>query len=184
MVGIRRMNHQVERAAVTQSNGGEVTDVTRGQSTDAERLGKRYDRTIDEPQAQIREASVHFHRTRELADGWRRVSEGAARDIPHEHLHRPALVAKEVIDLCEHETRNVTCACLVNGSAKEPVVWRALNEVVDKRTGIADKRSRATGRHRIARARCRALQARGPCRRFAAWDVGGTARALGRAAAG
>jgi hypothetical protein len=27
------------------------------------------------------------------------------------------------------------------------VVWRALNKVVDKRTGIADKRCRATGRH-------------------------------------
>ena len=147
MVGIRRLNHQVERAAVMQSNGGEVTHVARGQSTDPERLGKRYDRTIDEAQAQIREASVHFHRTRELTDGWRRVSEGAARDIPHEHLHRPALVAKDVVDLCEHETRNVTCACLVNGSAKEPMVWRALNEVVDKRTGVADKGSRATGRH-------------------------------------
>ena len=147
MVGIRRMNHQIKRAAVTQSNGGKVTHVARGQSTDAERLGKRYDRTIDEAQAQIREASIHFHRTGELTDGWRRVSESAARDIPHEHLHRPALVAKEVVDLCQHETRNVTGACLVNGSAKEPVVWRALNEVVDKRTGIADKRCRATGRH-------------------------------------
>jgi hypothetical protein len=57
------MNHQVERPAVPTSNGAEVTHVARCQATDAERLGERYNRPIDETQAQIGEASVHFHRT-------------------------------------------------------------------------------------------------------------------------
>ena len=63
LVGIGRTNHQLEGAAVTQSNGCEVTHVARGQTTDAERLGERYNRPIDEAQAKIREASVHLHRT-------------------------------------------------------------------------------------------------------------------------
>ena len=141
------MNHQFERVAVTQSNGREVTHITRGQTTNAERLGERHDRTIDETKAEIPEASVHIHRTGELTDGWRRVGERATGDILHEHAHRPALVAKEVIDLGEDETRNVAGPCLVNGIAEPPVVGRALDEIVDKRTGIADQRSRATGRH-------------------------------------
>ena len=57
------MNHQVERAAVAKSNSGEMTHVARRQATDAERLGERYNRPIDEVQAKIREASIHFHRT-------------------------------------------------------------------------------------------------------------------------
>jgi len=56
------MNDQLKRASVTQSNSREVTDVACGQTTDTERFGKRDDRTIDEAQAEIREASVHFHR--------------------------------------------------------------------------------------------------------------------------
>jgi hypothetical protein len=62
IVGIRRKNHQLERAAVAESKGGEVTHVARRQTTDAERLGKGHDRAIDEAQVQIREASVDFHR--------------------------------------------------------------------------------------------------------------------------
>jgi hypothetical protein len=42
---------------------------------------------------------------------------------------------------------HVTGACSVTDIAKASVVWRGLNEVVDERTGIADERSRATGRH-------------------------------------
>ncbi len=57
------MNHQVERPAVAESNGGEVTHVARREAAYAERLGQRYDRTVDEAQAEIREAPVHFHRT-------------------------------------------------------------------------------------------------------------------------
>ena len=43
-VRVRRMHDQLERPAVTESNGGEMTHVARGQSTDAERLGQRHDR--------------------------------------------------------------------------------------------------------------------------------------------
>jgi len=42
-----------------------------------------------------------------------------------------ALVAQEVVDLGEHETRNVPRACLVDGVPEEPVVRRALDEIVD-----------------------------------------------------
>jgi hypothetical protein len=56
------MNHQVERPAVPTSNGAEVTHVARCQATAAERL-EHHNRLIDEAQAKIREASVHFHRT-------------------------------------------------------------------------------------------------------------------------
>jgi hypothetical protein len=63
LVGIGRTNHQLEGAAVTQSNGCEVAHVARGQTTDAERLGERYNRPTDEAQAKVREAPVHFHRT-------------------------------------------------------------------------------------------------------------------------
>jgi len=43
---IRRTNHQLEGAAVTQSNGCEVPHVA-GCQTDAQRLGERNDRSID-----------------------------------------------------------------------------------------------------------------------------------------
>lgn len=141
------MNHQFKRASVTQSNGREVTQIARGQTTNAERLGERHDRTIDEAKAETPEASVHIHRTRELTDGWRRVRERAASEILHEHPHRPTLVTKTVVDLREHKTGNVPGACLVDGVAKQKVVWCALDEIVDKRPGIADQRSCATGRH-------------------------------------
>jgi hypothetical protein len=56
------MNHQLERASIAESNSREVTHVARGQTTNAKRLGERHDRTIDETKAEIREASIHFHR--------------------------------------------------------------------------------------------------------------------------
>jgi hypothetical protein len=43
------MNHQLERAAVTQSNGSKVTHVARHQPTNTKRFGECHDRTIDEP---------------------------------------------------------------------------------------------------------------------------------------
>ena len=63
LIGIRWMNHEVERPAVPESNGSEVTHVARCQPTDAERLGQRHDRSVNEAHAKIREASVHLHRT-------------------------------------------------------------------------------------------------------------------------
>jgi hypothetical protein len=52
------MNHQIERAAVTEPNASEMTHVAR-QPADAQRLGQRYDRSINEAQAKIPEASVN-----------------------------------------------------------------------------------------------------------------------------
>ena len=40
-------------------------------------------------------------------------------------------VEKEVIELCHHEARNVPCAGLVDGASKQPVVGRALYEIVE-----------------------------------------------------
>ena len=147
VVGHGRMNHQFKRVSVTQSNGREVTHIARGQTTNAERLGERHDRTIDEAKAEIPEASVHIHRTRKLTDGWRRVRERATSEILHERVHRSALVAQEVVDLGEHQTRNIASACLVNGLAKPLVVGRALYHVVDEGPGVANERRPATGRH-------------------------------------
>ena len=59
------MNDQFERAAVTPPNGSKVTHFPRDQTTDAERLSQRHDRSIDEAEAEIREASIHFHRASE-----------------------------------------------------------------------------------------------------------------------
>ena len=42
-VGVTWMNHEVEGAAVEESNGREMTHIARGQPTDTERLGERHD---------------------------------------------------------------------------------------------------------------------------------------------
>ena len=97
------MNDQLEGAAVAQSNGREVTHVARRQPANTERFGERHNRAIDEAKTKIPEASVHIHRARQLTDGWRRVGERASGEILHEPLHRLALVAKEVVDLGEHQ---------------------------------------------------------------------------------
>ena len=60
-----------------------MTHIARRQPTDVKRLGERNDRTVDEAQAEVREASVYFHRTRELTSGRRRIGEGAAGEILH-----------------------------------------------------------------------------------------------------
>lgn len=62
-VRIGRMDRQLEPAATGESNGGEVAHVARREAVNAERLGQRHHRAIDEAQTKIREASVHLHRT-------------------------------------------------------------------------------------------------------------------------
>jgi hypothetical protein len=47
------MNDELEGATITESSSGEVTHVARRQSTDAQRLGQRRDRCIDEVQADV-----------------------------------------------------------------------------------------------------------------------------------
>ena len=46
-VRVRRMHDQLERLAVTESNGGEVAHVARREPTHTERLGQSHDRRVD-----------------------------------------------------------------------------------------------------------------------------------------
>jgi hypothetical protein len=115
------MNDEIEGTAITESNSGEVTHVARRQSTDAQRLGQRHDRCVDEAETEVGKAPVDFHGAGELPECRRRICEGATREIPHECLHRLAFVAKEVVNLGEDETRHVAGAGTVDGVTKEPV---------------------------------------------------------------
>jgi hypothetical protein len=108
------MHNKRERLTVTEANSAEVADVARGEATDTEQLGERHDRRVNQPQAEIGKESVHFHRARELTSGWRRIRKSSATEILHEHLHCLTLVAKEVVELGEHESRNVTSAGVVD----------------------------------------------------------------------
>jgi hypothetical protein len=99
------MYHHFERSAIAKTNGREMTHIARDETTNAKRFGERDDRSIDEAQVDVREASVDLHGTSKLTDGRRRVREGASGEILHEHLHRPSLIAKEVVDLGETETK-------------------------------------------------------------------------------
>jgi hypothetical protein len=89
-------------------------------------------------------------------------------DVLYEGLHRLALVTKEVIDFGEYESRNVTGPSFVNGIAKQPMIGRILDEVLEQSISIADQCCFATGGHGTAPARRRALLARARFRRFAA----------------
>jgi hypothetical protein len=92
------MNDESEGTTITESDSGEVTHVARRQSTDAQRLGQRHDRCIDEAQTEVGTAPVDFHGARELPECWRRRREDATREILHEQLHALAFVAKEAVN--------------------------------------------------------------------------------------
>jgi hypothetical protein len=131
------MNDQVEGAAVAESNRSEVANIAGCQATDTEPLGERHDRRVHQAEAEIGEASVDFHRARELTDRRWRVGEGALSEILHEQLHRPTLVTQEVVDLGEHQTGNVSSTGLVNDLAKLLVVGRALDHIVEESASVA-----------------------------------------------
>jgi hypothetical protein len=114
---------------VTESNNGEVTHVPWRQSTDAQRLGQRHHRCVDEAQPEVDKAPVDFHGAGEMPECRRCICEGATREILHEQLHPLALVAKEVVNFGQHETGDVAGPCLVNGLAKQPVVRCALDQI-------------------------------------------------------
>lgn len=122
LIGIRRVNHQLERATVTESYGREMTHVSRGQPTNPERFGEGHDGSIDESQAEVGKASIHFHRTRQLPDRRWRIGESASGEILHERVHRRPVGAKEIIHFGENESRNVASARPIDGAPKEPVV--------------------------------------------------------------
>ena len=67
--------------------------------------------------------------------------------VLHEHVHRLALVTEKVVDFGKNQTGHIAGARQVNGVAKEPMVWRALDEVVNERPSVADERRCATGPH-------------------------------------
>lgn len=100
-----------------QPDGSEVTHVARRQATDSEGLGQRDHRSVDEPEAQIRETSVHLHCTCQLTRGRRRVGEGASREILPEQSHRATLTTEEVVELGQNEARDVTGAGLLDRPA-------------------------------------------------------------------
>jgi hypothetical protein len=99
---MRGVDNQLERAAVAEANGREVTHVARGDTTEVEILGERHDRSIHEAKTEIRVALVDLHGARELLEGRWRIRECAASKIPHECLHPAPLVSKEVIELCDY----------------------------------------------------------------------------------
>lgn len=57
------MNHQLESAAVAETNGREVPHVARCEPPNAEQLRKRHDRAIDQAESEIGKAPIHLHRT-------------------------------------------------------------------------------------------------------------------------
>ena len=89
---------------------------------DAESLSKSDDRGVHKAETKVLVAPINLHRPRELIQRGLGVSKGAATNVLHERLHRPALVTKKVIDLSEHQSRNVTGTGLVDGVAKPPMV--------------------------------------------------------------
>lgn len=178
------MHYQLEGLATAKSDRRKVTHVTRREPTDAERLRECYNRCVDEAQAEVRESTVHFHRTCELAEGRRRVGEGTFRQILHERLHRLAFVTKKVVNLGENEAWDVASTRAIDGKPKEPVIWRLLDEIVEQRSRVADERCRSTTRHGTARARRRAPSVFERRPRFAASDAFGIARAREQDAGG
>lgn len=101
------MNHQFERPPISESNGREVAQIARGQTPDAEPLGKRHDRTIDQVQTEICEPPIHVHRARELVHGRGRIRKSATREVLHQDPHGPALITQKICDFSEHQARNV-----------------------------------------------------------------------------
>jgi hypothetical protein len=130
-VGIRGKNDEVERATIRESDSCEMTHVTCRQTPDAERLGERNNRTVHKAKTEVSVAPIDLHRPRELIQRRRYVGERAACDVPHEASHRFSLVTKEIIDFGEYESRNVTGPSRVDGMAKQPMIGRIRDQVVE-----------------------------------------------------
>ena len=132
------MNDQVEGAAVAKSDGREVADISRRETTNAKIFGEHHDRRVDETEAKVAVSPVNCHGPCELIDSRRRVSERPAREIVHESVHGRPLVAKEVVNFRQHQPRNVSRACSVDRLSETVVIACPLHEVVEQRAGIAD----------------------------------------------
>jgi len=60
------MDDQIERATIAKSNGCEMTHIACRQTTDAENLSKRNNRTVHKAQTEIGVAPIDLHRACEL----------------------------------------------------------------------------------------------------------------------
>ena len=170
------MNDQLEGAPVAQPDGREVADISCREATDAEIFSERHKGGIDEAQAEMAVAPVNLHGPRELIERRRGVGKCPTREVVHERVHRRPLVAKEVIDFRQDQTRNVSRPRPVDSESKTLMVRRAFDDVVEQRAGIADQRGRADDGQPTARARRRARTTSVRFPHFSAWDGGGTAR--------
>src|SRR6266702_2132765 len=141
-----RLDDELEALPAPQRDGSEVAHVARGDAMNAELLGQRDDRRIDEPQAEVDVLAIDLHGAGECSEGRRGIRERAAREISHERGHRRPLVPEEVIHLGEHQPRDVACARGIDGLAKGGVVWRLRDEIIDERAGVAEERGRAQRR--------------------------------------
>ena len=72
-----------------------------------------------------------------LVERGRRVGEGAASKIPHERLHRPPLVAKEVVRLGQHQGRNIVVRARSMALPEQTVVRRARDKIVEQCASVA-----------------------------------------------
>lgn len=97
-IRIARVNDQLERASIAQSHRGEMTNISRCDSMDAESLGERNDGCIDKAKAQVGVSPVDLHGPSELIERRWSIGKGPSGHIAHEHVHCGSFIAKEVVD--------------------------------------------------------------------------------------
>ncbi len=130
-IRISGMHDQFERPAVAQPDRREVSDVSCGEATDAEILRERYDRCVDETQAEIGISPINLHGPRKLIEPRRGVRECPRRQVLHEHVHGRSLIAQEVIDFRQHQTRNIPGPGSVDGLPKSLMIACGLDDVLE-----------------------------------------------------
>src|SRR5258708_7342655 len=80
-VGPGGLDHELEASAVPQADDAEMSDVAGGEAANAELLGQRDHRGVDQAEAQPRVVLVDLHRPMELRRRRWRIREGAARQV-------------------------------------------------------------------------------------------------------
>src|SRR5258705_288620 len=104
---VGRRDDDLEGTAVAQSNGGKVSHIARQHAADAEILGEHDNRRVHEAQTEIPVPVVHDHGAPKLIESRWRIGERTVEQIAHEYVHFLAVVAKEVVELRQHEAGNV-----------------------------------------------------------------------------
>ena len=134
-----RVHDQLEPATSAQFDGAEVANVASGETVDAKLLGQRDDRSIHQTQTMARIPTVNLHGALQQPRGRGRVREGASQEVSHESAHGAALFAKEVINLGEHQARDVARSGVIDCFAKSGVIRRPQHEVVQQSAGVAEQ---------------------------------------------